>query len=145
MTSKSQQESPNRGENNILSQLARRAERDNILLFFLSVFHHGSSIIGARTQRAWEWLARADTDAGCAGRMHSPAGAQGLKVPLSFGNVETNFPECNHQFLLSLLFIKKYWRSSCVLTKYQRKILAWIKPKEPKTWMNICIEKGDPW
>lgn len=60
-TSKSQQESPKRGENNVLSQLAHRPERDNILLFFPSVFHHGSSIIQARRQRAWEWLARADT------------------------------------------------------------------------------------
>lgn len=104
-TSKSAQESPKQGENNILSQLARRLERDNILLFFPSVFHHGSGIIEARRQRAWEWLARADTDAGCAGRMHSPAGPRGLKAPQRFVNVEKNFPECNN---LPLLCIKKY-------------------------------------
>lgn len=123
-TSKSQQESPNRGEN-ILSQLAHRPGRDNILLFFLAVFHHGSSIIEARRQRAWEWLARADTSAGCAGRIHSPAGARHLKVPQSFGDVEINFPACNNQFILSLLRIKKYSKSSYILlTKYQWKRLA---------------------
>lgn len=43
-TNKSQQESPNGGEN-ILSLLAHRPELDNILLFFLSIFHHSSTII----------------------------------------------------------------------------------------------------
>ena len=47
-TNKSQQESPNGGENNILSLLAHRPELDNILLFFLSIFHHSSSIIEER-------------------------------------------------------------------------------------------------
>lgn len=47
-TNKGQQESPNQGENNILSLLAHRPELDNILLFFLSIFHHSSSIIEER-------------------------------------------------------------------------------------------------
>lgn len=131
-TIKSQLESPKQGENNILSQLAPRPEQDNILLFFLSVFHHGSSIIQAGRQRPWEWLARADTDAGCAGRMHSPAGAQGLKAPQSFGNVEINFSECNNQFLLPLLCIK-YLKSFCILLKkYQWKYWSESNQREPK-------------
>lgn len=47
-TNKRQPESANRGENNILSLLAQRVELDNILLFFLSIFHHSSSIIEER-------------------------------------------------------------------------------------------------
>lgn len=48
MSNKSQPESRHRRENNILSLLAQGPEADNILLFFLSIFPHSSTIVKKR-------------------------------------------------------------------------------------------------